>query len=67
MIYVPDDYPTIQEAVNAASPGSGYTIIVRDDTYIENVNVAKQLTIRSENGSANCIVQAADPDIVCLW
>ena len=33
VIYVPDDYPTIQEAVNAASPG--YTIIVRDDTYIE--------------------------------
>ena len=60
VIYVPDDYATIQEAVNAASPGD--TIIIRDDTYIENVNVDKQLTIRSENGSANCIVQAANPD-----
>ena len=29
-IYVPDAYPTIQEAVNAASPGD--TIIVRDGT-----------------------------------
>lgn len=34
-IYVPDDYPTIQAAVNAASPGD--TIIVRDGTYYENV------------------------------
>jgi len=34
-IYVPDDYPTIQGAVNAAN--SGDTIIVRDGTYTENV------------------------------
>ncbi|RJS68306.1 hypothetical protein CW714_10335 [Methanophagales archaeon] len=60
VIYVPDDYATIQDAVNAASPG--YTIIVRDGTYTENVNVDKQLTIQSENGSANCIVQAANPN-----
>ena len=44
-IYVPDDYPTIQAAVDAANAGD--TIIVRDGTYIENVNVNKQLTIRS--------------------
>jgi len=56
-IYVPDDYSTIQEAVDAANPGD--TIIVRDGTYIENVDVSKDhLTIRSENGAEVTIVQA---------
>jgi parallel beta-helix repeat protein len=59
-IYVPDDHGTIQDAVDAASPGD--TIIVRDGTYTENVDVNKRLTIRSENGPANCIVQAANPN-----
>jgi parallel beta-helix repeat protein len=58
-IYVPDDYAKIQYAVDNA--GTGDTITVRDGTYIENINVDKRLTIKSENGSENCIVQAADP------
>ena len=58
-IYVPDDYPTIQDAVNATSPGD--TIIVRDGTYIENIKVDKSLTIRSENGYDSTIVLAEDP------
>ena len=58
IIYVPDDNPTIQAAMNNASAGD--TIIVRDGTYTENVNINKRLTIRSENGSANCIVTAKD-------
>jgi parallel beta-helix repeat protein len=48
-IYVPDSYPTIQDAVDAANPGD--TIVVRDGTYTENVVVYKGVTIRSENGS----------------
>ena len=49
----------IQEAVDNAS--SGETICVEDGTYNENVNVnVAHLTIRSENGSANCIVNALD-------
>ena len=59
-IYVPDDYSTIQAAVDAAPAGD--TIIVRDGTYTENVNVNKRLTIQSENGSASTIVQAANPN-----
>lgn len=43
-IYVPDSYPTIQAAVDAASPGD--TIIVRDGTYRENIDVNKRLTIK---------------------
>jgi len=58
-IYVPDDYAKIQWAVDNATAGD--TIIVRDGIYYENVNVNKQLTLRSENGSANCVVQAVNP------
>jgi nitrous oxidase accessory protein NosD len=60
-IYVPDNYNTIQAAVDAASPGD--TIIVRDGTYTENVDVNKErLTIQSENGAEATIVQAANPE-----
>ncbi len=55
-IHVPDDYSTIQEAVDNAVGGD--TIIVGDGTYYENVDVDKQLTLKSENGSDNCIVDA---------
>jgi len=55
-IYVPDDYEKIQWAVDNASAGD--TIIVRDGIYYEHVNVNKQLTLKSENGPANCIVDA---------
>ena len=60
IIYVPDDYPTIQQAVDGASDGD--TIIVRDGTYVENVNVYKSLTIKSENGPSRCVVKAASAD-----
>ncbi|ASJ10001.1 hypothetical protein A3L12_01145 [Thermococcus sp. P6] len=54
VFYVPDDYTTIQEAINNARPGD--TIIVRDGTYNENVIVNKSITLKSENGPANCII-----------
>jgi len=54
VIYVPDDYATIQGAVDNATAGD--TIIVRDGTYPESVKVKKSLTIQSENGPANTIV-----------
>ncbi|NMX21533.1 hypothetical protein C5S30_03690 [ANME-1 cluster archaeon GoMg4] len=53
-----ETYTTIQAAVTAATAGD--TIIVRNGTYHENVDVDKRLTIRSENGSTNCIVNASD-------
>jgi len=53
-IYVPDDYAKIQWAVDNASDGD--TIIVRDGIYSESINVNKQLSIKSENGSENCII-----------
>jgi pectin methylesterase-like acyl-CoA thioesterase len=56
--YPDADFTRIQDAVDAASAGD--TIIVRDGTYTENVDVNKRLTIRFENGSGKTIVQAAN-------
>jgi parallel beta-helix repeat protein len=50
-------FAKIQDAVDSAA--DGYTILVHDGTYNENVNVNKRLTIRSENGAASTTVQAA--------
>ena len=57
-IWVPDNYTTIQAAVNASSPGD--TITVRDGTYNENVKVNKSVTIQSENSTASCVVKASN-------
>jgi len=65
-IYVPDDYARIQWAVNAASAGD--TIIVRDGIYYESITVSKHLTIKSENGSDNCIVDSGGfGDVITLY
>lgn len=46
-IIVPDDYPTIKEAINAA--GSGDTIVVQDGLYAEGeIVVSKPLTLIAE-------------------
>ena len=48
----------IQHAIDNATAGE--TICVKDGTYSGNTkNVYKQLTIHSENGSANCVVQVS--------
>jgi len=52
-IIVPDDYPTIQEAVNAA--GEGNTIFVRNGTYYENVVVNKTVSLIGENRTTTII------------
>jgi parallel beta-helix repeat protein len=54
-----ENYTLIQQAVAIADPFD--TIIVRDGTYNENIDVTvDNVTIRSENGSANCFVHALD-------
>ena len=54
-IVVPLHRPTVQAAVNAASPGD--TIIVRPGTYTEQVTVNKNLTIVG-TGSASTTIKA---------
>ncbi len=55
---VPSDYSTIQSAVDAAAPGD--TILVADGIYTENVNVYKQVALRSENGYSATTVNAVN-------
>ena len=57
--YVPDDYATIQAALDGVSAGE--TIIVRDGTYTGAANRyldfgGKDITLQSENGPATCII-----------
>jgi parallel beta-helix repeat protein len=53
LIIVPDDYRTIQEAVNHAS--SGDTVYVRAGTYLENVIVNKTISLIGENKESTII------------
>ena len=54
-IKVPQDYATIQEAIDAASPSD--KIRVREGTYVENININKSIQVR---GTANARIVAAD-------
>ena len=53
MITVPDDFPTIQEAVNNANEDD--TIFVRNGTYYENVVVNKTISLVGEDMEATVI------------
>ncbi len=58
-IYVPGSYPTIQAAINAATNSD--TVWVADGIYTDtgNENLTwskKKITVRSENGPNNCII-----------
>ncbi|MBO8179088.1 MAG: hypothetical protein H0Z19_01185 [Archaeoglobus sp.] len=60
VLHVPGDNATIQDAINASRNGD--TIIVRDGIYSVYLNITKSLTLRSENGTANCILEASTND-----
>ena len=47
---------TIQGAIDNSSVNNGDTIIVKDGTYNENINVTKEITIQSESGYLNTTV-----------
>ncbi|GAB4307150.1 MAG: hypothetical protein Kow0097_07160 [Candidatus Bipolaricaulota bacterium] len=57
-IHVPQEYTTIQAAINAANPED--TIIVDAGTYIENLNITKAVTI-SGVGKDSVTLQPASP------
>lgn len=62
--YVDDDggaeFQRLQDAID--SEPSCDIIIVKDGTYVENVDINRSLTIQSENGPNLTTVQAADPN-----
>jgi len=58
VITVPDDYITIQTAINAVSPGG--TIYIRVGHYNENVTIDKPLHLCGEN-APKTIIEALNP------
>lgn len=64
--YVPDDFDTIQGAIDAALDGD--TIIVRDGVYEENINYfGKTIVLKSLNGSNNTIIDGGGADRVVIF
>ena len=59
IVTVPDEFDTIQEAIDAAY--DGVTVVVADGTYTGDGNrdidfKGKAITVKSENGPENCII-----------
>jgi parallel beta-helix repeat protein len=52
-ITVPDDYPTIQAAINAAADGD--TVFVKNGTYYEHVTINKSITLVGEDSNTTII------------
>jgi len=52
-IIVPDDYATIQEAVDSAA--DGYTIYIREGTYMGDVNITKHISLKGQNPESTII------------
>jgi len=53
--YVPDDFPTIQEAIDSESVNDGDTIYVRSGTYYEDIDVDKSIKLIGENKETTII------------
>ena len=49
-IVVPDDYPTIQQAVNQANPGE--TVYVKVGNYCGTVEITKPIALIGENNKS---------------
>jgi PKD repeat protein len=67
--YVPDDFTTIQVAINGVLDGD--EIVVKNGTYYELIDfLGKAITVRSENGPTTTIIDGGNSDggpAVVFW
>jgi len=64
MLKVPDDYLTIQEAINNAR--SGEIIFVRKGTYVENIIINKSITLVGEDQEGTIIDGGAKGNVILI-
>jgi len=64
LIVVPDDYPTIQSAIDAALDGS--TILVRSGIYFESLQITKCLEIYGSEESPTVLKNPSGGDVVYI-
>jgi hypothetical protein len=63
VLHVPQDYPTIQAAIDAAAPDD--TVLVAAGTYNETIDFqTKAITVESESGAASTIINGNGVDVV---
>ncbi len=63
-ITVPDDYPTIQQAINAATAGD--TVYVRSGTYYEHVTIGKSLVLQGADKGTAIISGSGTGDVISI-
>ena len=65
-IRVPSDYPSIQQAIDAAVPGD--TVVVAPGVYYENINfLGKDITVTSEQGPAVTVIDGHNAGSVATF
>ncbi len=65
-IFVPDDYTTVQGAIDSAWIGD--VVVVRAGTYVENVDfLGKAITVESESGPALTVIDGNQNGSVVLF
>ena len=65
-LFVPDNYPTIQAAINAANPFD--TIYVRAGTYVENIDfIGKAITVKNYNHTSITVIDGGQAGSVVTF